>query len=189
MKKFIPLMLLVVIAAALSFKQENHDRSSGTLGDVKYSILSPDKFKSANGDGWILADGRRITGSALQRMAGINRAPDARGMFLRGLNYTRQDTLGDPFFKEKGRDRVAGEYQRDLVGPHSHGWTGEAGYPGGYGYPDNAERRFKDEDLKRLPQLEKDRYVTSAQKNYSVSGVGTETRPKNIALYVYIKIN
>jgi hypothetical protein len=178
----IPIMLFAGIVTALSFKQENNDRSSGALGDVKYSILSPDKFKKVNGDGWILADGRKITGSKLQKFAAINNAPDARGMFLRGMNYDRQDDLIDPFFKEHHRVRVAGEYQGDIVGPHNHGWTGRDGN----GYPYRSEQRWTNP---ADDPTHENHYPVVSKNNYSTAGVGTETRPKNIALYVYVKIN
>ncbi|TFF33438.1 hypothetical protein [Mucilaginibacter psychrotolerans] len=185
MKKIIlAVSVLGLILTAYAFTQRNESPASG-LGDVKYSILPPDQFQKLNGDGWILADGRAIKGSKLHLFAGIINAPDARGMFLRGLNYGRNDD------KIKPDGRQAGQYQPDTVGPHSHGWTGEAGYLGGYGYPDNAERRWTADGLKAHPKEhnEKNRYVAAAQKDYAVFGVGTETRPKNIAMYIYIKIN
>ncbi|GAA3957505.1 hypothetical protein [Mucilaginibacter dorajii] len=181
MKNFLfPAVAVIVITTALSFNQKESPATS--LGDVKYSILPPDQFKQMNGSGWVLLDGRKVNGSQLQKHFSMNNIPDARGMFLRGLNYDRQDDLIDPFFKEHHRVRVAGEYQGDIVGPHNHGWTGRDGN----GYPNKSEQRWMNPTD---DPTHENHYPVVSKNNYSTAGVGTETRPKNIALYVYIKIN
>jgi hypothetical protein len=190
-------ILTMIIIVAFTNKEPQVTQPSG-IGDVVYSILDRDLFAKTHKGKWVLLDGKPLDKNTklykmlnthnvinvLQVVDGYNVLPDARGVFIRGMNNKRISSTGDP-----DGERIVGRYQFDIVGPHSHGWTGEAGYMGGYGYPDNAERRFTEEALRKDPKLEKDRYVAAAQKDYSVSGVGAETRPKNIALYTYIKVS
>lgn len=178
---------VIVITAALSFNQK--ETPAGSLGDVKYSILPPDQFNQINGSGWVLLDGRKVNGSQLQKHFSISNIPDARGMFLRGLNYDRQDASIDPFFKEHNRVRLVGEQESDALKSHSHQVTSVEkkshvfiahSWPSGPG---------------NQPQFE----AVAAQKDYAARSEsdifeaapfgGNETRPKNIAFYIYIKIN
>ncbi|QEC75861.1 hypothetical protein [Mucilaginibacter ginsenosidivorax] len=190
-------ILLIVTIVAFTNKETQATQPWG-VGDVVYSILDSDLFAKTHTGKWVLLDGKPLDKNTqlyklldthnvinvLQVVDGYTILPDARGVFIRGINNKRPSLTGDP-----DGERIVGRYQNDIVGPHSHGWTGEAGYMGGYGYPDNAERRWTEEGLKKDPKFEKDRYVASAQKDYSISGVGGETRPKNIALYTYIKVS
>lgn len=113
---------------------------------------------------WVLADGRSaspyIEFIAATGMANI---PDLRGMFLRGLNEGRNDGKQDP---EAGT-RTAGSYQADTLKSHSH--------------------------LEELSSGEnKDWYGGGDHggnfiKNTAAFG-GLETRPRNSAVYWYIKV-
>ncbi|RKR83056.1 hypothetical protein BDD43_3256 [Mucilaginibacter gracilis] len=186
MKKFIITVSVIgLILTGYAFTQRDQS-STDSLGDVKYSILSPDQFKKVNGNGWVLLDGRKVDGSQLQKRFSIINIPDARGMFLRGLNYDRQDASIDPFFKEYGRVRLVGQFEADIVGPHNHGWTGNAGD----GYPNKAEQHHSPESMRSTDPTQKSyHYPRGSEYDYAVSGVGNETRPRNIAFYIYIKIN
>ena len=145
---------------------------SGSLGDVRYSVLPPANFRNLNGDGWQLMDGRNINGSDLCTEFGTCQIPDARGVFIRGMNVGRDQASGDP----EG-NRGVGSYQSDNIESHTHGlhhriigdtrggFTHGVAAGGGSGSIHDIGIRTTD------------------------AKGGNETRPRNIALYVYIKVN
>ncbi|PWG78425.1 hypothetical protein [Pararcticibacter amylolyticus] len=130
---------------------------------------------------WAPADGREVPNSAFQRIANQTKLPDLRGLFVRGLNQFDQDQSTIVAGERKDPDtRVRGSYQADLVGAHSHGWTGHSGN----GNPSRALDYIPTD-----PTGREDAYVRKPEKGYSESGIGSESRPKNIAVYYYIRIN
>ncbi|MDR6461599.1 hypothetical protein [Chryseobacterium sediminis] len=171
MKTTIYSFVLVVLALiAISFNQAEK-RSVGAIGDVKYSILPPEKFKEENGDGWVLMDNQvPIVSSALNKKHGITEIPDVRGLFIRSLNLTRSDNKADCFFLEKKKQRLVGEYQSDTIKSHNHKYKAAKG--------NDVSAKGSWSQFAWDPK----EYVS---ENYG----GLETRPKNIALYTYIKIN
>ena len=136
------------------------------IGEVRSSILGETIFQSVHGSGWVLMDGRDITGSDLHGLTGMTDAPDGRGMFMRGKNNGRSDGQENP----EG-ELSLGVHQVDQVGPHNHkvsngradtGFTGNSNLPflsGGSG------------------------------PWYSQNNVSDETRPKNITINWFMKIN
>lgn len=150
----------------------------GAIGDVKYSVLAPDKFKEHNGEGWVLMDNNMpISGSKLGD-EGILELPDARGMFIRGLNLDRDDELADPYLKEKSQARVLGDYQADSFKSHQHSLNYAIGFSNlGNGHP----FRISGDDGGPWGGVV---YTLTAEATGEI-----ETRPKNIALYIYVKIN
>ena len=110
---------------------------------------------------WVLADGRTATTEYFQA-TGKADVPDLRGLFLRGLNAGREDGREDP----EGAGRTAGDYQADTLKSHTHLdqlGTGNGGlYSGGS-------------------------YGESMTKSTSATG-GAETRPRNAAVYWYVKV-
>ena len=155
--------------------------SSLPVGTVVASLLSPGQFSESVGDPavfnpeksrWVLADARNdISRSKLSRIVGKSKTPDLRGMFLRGANDGRSDGLQDP----EG-DRDPGNYQPDSVKRHSHErpadvWDSGArnGTPvggGGLGFS-----------------------YTAPFPRTGEYGESDETRPKNVAVFFYIKVN
>lgn len=175
--------LLITAAAFIAICFMSACGLTNHLGDVKYSVLPPDQFVKENGSDWVLMDAdinNSLKGSALSIRYGITGLPDARGMFIRGLNLNRNDAMADPFVKENRRERRVGEFESDTVGPHGHGWTGGSGDA----YPKGMEDRVQG-DPSTLPFS----VPRNSHLNYAFTGMGTETRPKNIALYIYVKIN
>lgn len=139
--------------------------SVGAIGDVKYSVLEPDKFTRENGDGWVLMDGREIRGTDLWRLTGMEKLPDARGVFIRGMNIGRDHGNGDA-----DGDRQVGSSQNDLFKDHSHQFacSGDTNAAAG-----NARTEIG----------------WGLRTTSGASGGGSETRPRNIALYTYIKVS
>ncbi len=158
------------------------------LGTILPSMLDPNSFAKAVGDldrttrEWALADGRDVTDSNYGKLLLSNNTsstsegitlPDLRGMFLRGMNEGRDDGNQDP------DDRKAGKYQQDALQKHGHktdarkpppSWTGRDTEPIGY---------TKTGDADALAA----RVTTVTEAN-----TADETRPKNVAVYFYIKI-
>lgn len=143
--------------------------ATGILGDVKNSILDPQKFVRLNGAGWVLMDGRNINNSDLFHLTGMTMIPDARGVFIRSMNENRDTNLGDT----EG-NRSVGVYQTDEVKQHNHQYTDIFN-------PDDVE---SDNSSERAAGV-RENAVVKTTSDYG----GKETRPRNIALYTYIKVN
>lgn len=149
------------------------------IGTVVPSMLPPKMFSSLAGDpggfdptqsSWVPADGRDVPGSLYSKKVSTA-VPDFRGMFIRGLNYTengrmRKDGREDP----DGAHRTIGQYQEDQFARHAH----KLGYK-----PHGLKNGDTHSDL------EKGEPGVSTEPE----GESVETRPKNIAIIYYIKIN
>jgi len=182
---------------ALEVKQELKEISDLTviknlpIGTITSSILTPSIFADAVGDPsvfdpkksrWVLADGQKdVAVSRLGKIKGIRVTPDFRGMFIRGVNEGRDDGSQNP------EDLNAGDYQPDAFQGHKHkvgqdpganhyatsssGWYGMAA-PGAVAWKDAfSSGTYEDKN--------------DGKEIKSVS----ETRPKNVSVYFYIKIN
>jgi len=170
------LAIVGTILAILAFSNSD-DKPIGAIGDVKYSVLPPYKFREENGKGWVLMDNNiPLQGSNLNTKHGITSLPDARGLFIRSLNLKRNDDKADPYSKENNNtERQMGDFQTDAFKLHRHSIAGKlleaSGGIGFYGYGFESNSR-------------------QSTRNYSTTeDGGNESRPKNIALYTYIKIN
>jgi hypothetical protein len=138
---------------------------SSCLGCIQQSVLTEAQFQNVNGSNWVLCDGRTIVGSKLARLTGISNAPDLRGRFLRGKNF---GTLPDV-------DEIdLGKPQEDAVGPHHHS------------------------DLVHSPPFNDQRAGISYQGPSTLatddpmfpnSSQAKETRPKNVTVNFFYKIN
>ena len=162
-----------LVAALLCIEQSRSVPSALPIGTVIASMLAPADFAKEVGDPisfddknsrWTLADGRDIGASKYKTSALSSKVPDLRGMFLRGLNVGRSDGLQDP-----DSHRLTGSVQTDELKAHTHELGfGRHGLASGKGNG-NLETGF--------PQV-------------STGATGdVETRPRNIAVHYYIKIN
>lgn len=180
-------LAIVMICTALSIMAFSKftDVSEGAIGDVKYSVLPPDKFREENGNGWFLMDDKvPIKGSTLHTRHGLVEIPDSRGMFIRTLNGRRNDQYMDKFSLENNRERLVLDYQADAVKKHNHGFSTTFGFF--CGWPSN--------NLWTGGRNGNPMVAGSPECAISTLDTGTnlsleETRPKNISLYTYIKIN
>ena len=163
-------------------KQKDLESSNNELpvGTIITSILNPSQFIGQLEDSekhkWKLADGSQVKNSKFAKVIG-SRVPDLRGMFLRGMN---EDGKGaDP-----DTNRKAGELQQDALRKHGHKAT-VTGRPTGYkegaatiGYTRNTAASNAPIETMSVIVSE----VTGANSE-------NETRPKNVSVYFYIKIN
>lgn len=142
------------------------------IGDVKYSILEPNIFGQVNGDEWVLMDGRSIEGSKLFNLTGMSNVPDARGVFIRNMNLDREATYGDA-----DGNRTVGNYQKDQFESHNH----DVNY-------NKVEYFFAASGM----GLQSDKGQEAGRHDIGINisnRGGNETRPRNISLFLYIKIN
>lgn len=143
----------------------NFGQSSAAIGDVKHSMLTEAQFQAEVDTTWVLSDGRNVIGSDYHALTGFPIVPDCRGQFLRGLNNGRADGQENP-----DGGALLGLQQTDEVGPHDHTmslWSRTS--PGG-GRPGAASDN------------------NQVAPNTDMS-TGPETRPKNISVNIFIKIN
>jgi hypothetical protein len=176
---------------------------SGAVGDVKYSILNPTQFAAENGDCWVPMDGGSMFGTKLASILQTNTKPNASGLFLRAHEYTEGNDPG------RSPSSSIASVQSDELGSHGHGhslsfsgstssagahshtvrisWRGFTTQAGGGAGLENSQ----DDDFTASSN-------TTGDHTHSVSGPvsgsinnagGSETRPKNMNLYVYIRVN
>lgn len=137
------------------------------VGSIVASVVQPESLPAADADRWVLADGRTVPATSLYTVTtGRTSVPDLRGLFLRGLNGSRADGLEDP----GGAGRTPGDTQRDAFASHAHATFGNSS--SGVANGDNAN------------------YLTIVSRGQVTAATGElETRPRNAAVYFYIKIN
>lgn len=164
MKKYLLSLLVIptIILASITFQSRS---SSVPVGSVIHSLLTEAQFQATMGSGWVLADGRNVSGSAYQSITGNATIPDMRGRFLRGKNNGSSNNPDG--------DLALGAYTADKLGSHSHGvnWTAANG---GVSSGNFIVRG------------------TTAQGSFSNStdGAGSnETAPKNITTNIFVRIN
>lgn len=186
MKQTISTLAIVgTIVTILAFTHADN-KSEGAIGDVKYSVLPPDKFREENGSGWFLMDNKvPIVGSDLDNKHGIKEIPDARGLFIRSLNGTRADERSDVFEADSGRARLLGDYQADAIKRHKHNLSVEMQYFGGW----NGNNIWSGTTPGHPITVGNSNNTPISVLDVGENLIANETRPKNIALYTYIKIN
>ena len=147
------------------------------VGTVRISMLDEGTFRKINGRGWVLADGRCVStkcnaneDSDYFKLTMREKIPDMRGKFLRAKNnkITSKDCPEeDSSCFDSAGERALGSYQKDTFEEHNH----------------SIPARFKLSDGSNLG--------TYTQTGSSATGNtgGKETRPKNIAVNFFIKIN
>lgn len=142
--------------------------SSVPVGCIIASYLCQEDMKKEYGDEWELADGKPVTtDTEFYRITGEKKKPDLRGMFLRGLNCGRDDEWKDP----EGDGRGVGVPQTDILKVHNH-LIGSLW--------DGSSTQFWKLDGSKGP---------SQGNNFMTQHTGgVETRPKNTAVYWYIKV-
>jgi hypothetical protein len=165
---------------------------SGAVGDVKYSILNPEEFRMENGDCWVPMDGRALAPTDRLRMTtGMTNVPNAGGLFIRSQDNSNSDN--DP-----ARDHTSpiATIQTDNFKTHTHEMTSAGQHS--HTYPDNVSytQRLNDGIGDTVWSLEVHNTPTSPSTSAAGEHVhtinstgGAETRPKNLNLWTYIRIN
>jgi hypothetical protein len=165
-----------VITSFLNFEQfniasKNNDKSPG-------SIWTAQKSK------WAPCDGRPVPLSGYQKLTAQVNLPDLRGIFLRGLNTfdpyqpvpVKKPEDGDPDNRNN-----AGQSQNDAFQNHKHNYSAMTYQNPSPGY-----------NLSHTGQYCEFREPSTSGPVANGAGdprTATETRPKNVTVYYYIKIN
>ena len=184
------------------------------LGDIVSTPLSYAEFLGSSGDdSWVPLDGRDISGSDLQKVTGMQNLPNIQGFsaFLRthgdntaDVGIIADDQTGKSFqfsFDELNLqnynhehmtmylgvgDVVSNESKQSVIATQSTDTSELAGV--------QRYRLKKSFDGNQVLRYNTDAHTTDYQYNFkdwniAISGSGNETRPKNVAVNYFIKIN
>jgi hypothetical protein len=170
---------------------------SGAVGDIKYSILNPTQFAAKNGACWVPMDGTPYPNSKLATILGTAQvAPDMSGLFLRGHEYQNGN---DP---DRSQSSAIGTIQNDELGSHTHS-AGSTSSNGAHSHTfweinailENVSSNvyvesafFNGARVTEVTRTTSDVSNHTHTVTYAPAG-GVETRPKNINLYAYIRID
>lgn len=153
------------------------DDSSAAIGAIQSAILTEAQFQSQFGAGWVLADGRSVTGSKYHSLTANTVIPDLRGVVLRGRNNGRSDGNQNP-----AGELTLGTFQNDALQGHKHQFTtinddfnSSGGNPPGFA-ADSAGSRTWD-------------VTNPLTSTYGSVRVDVETRSKNVTVNHFIRIN
>ncbi|MBK9256201.1 MAG: hypothetical protein IPM42_11995 [Saprospiraceae bacterium] len=173
---------------------------SGAVGDVKYSILNPTQFAAVNGDCWVPMTGGTMSGSELATILGTNAIPDAGGLFIRaqetpgGPNHDPDRTPTSPIaqFEDQGTQEHKHTFsgQTNDGGIHSHQYTRVSGANDvNDGGSDHHNPNGSHDNNAQTAQGGNHAHQFSGQTDFNDGLRNQETRPKNLNLYIYIRIN
>lgn len=170
---------------------------SGAVGDVKYSVLSPAEFVARNGSCWVPMDGRPLASNdSLRVIKGWTALPDAGGLFFRAQEFNNGGADNDP-----GRTSATAiatvqqdefkshTHTMDTRGAHTHtvmlGVDGDDSGDGGAA----SEWTLDDNPIRNIADYNGSVSTEGAHTHINANTGGLETRPKNLNLWVYIRIN
>jgi hypothetical protein len=124
------------------------------------------------GSGWVLADGSAHPNSQYAQITGRANVPDLRGIFLRGRDHGRvnADGRGNP-----AGNLELGAYQADMLVAHAH--DVEIAEP------------TTNQTAELGPTVAPNRMGTEVGVVQSNDTGGQETRPRNVTVNYFIKIN
>jgi hypothetical protein len=165
---------------------------SGATGDIKYSVLNPTQFALENGDCWVPMNGGSVSGTELGNTIGIASLPNPSGMFFRAQEYTNGN---DP---DRLPSTPIATVQTHTYKAHNH--TGTADPAGGHSHTlsptHSSSQGTKGNGDSTGTELKQDgttsTTVSGGPHTHSLTinnTGGGETRPKNMNLYVYIRVN
>ena len=181
---------------------------SGAVGDVKYSVLNPTQFAAANGSCWVAMDGRNIAGSKLATITGMTTVTNAGGLFLRGQEFSNSGDY-DP---DRNSGSPISQVQSEAFAGHSHSfsgstsnnnttpynsltyfydiWTGDGAFrPGGTRTESFEDGRGNPDRFLFTNTIDiSGNHAHSFSGNTNTTG-SNETRPDNLNLWTYIRIN
>ena len=172
---------------------------SGATGDIKYSILNPTQFAAVNGNCWVPMDGRSMSGSKLAGIIGGSNVPNAGGLFIRSQEFSNSGDY-DP---ERSSGSTIAQVQSESYLSHGHsGSTNTIPDHSHSGTTDNGGAGIRASLINSggtIPVIDaseshKHTFTTNPAGSHShtvsinVNG-GNETRPDNMNLWTYIRIN
>jgi hypothetical protein len=168
-------------------------RDFAPVGTVVASVLDPISFAEMIGEQegdsytkrrWILADGREVNGTAYARATKGKSVPNLQNMFLRGIDLKNKREAGDiqKYSTALPAKPFTGVTSAD--GLHEH--PGVVAPPS----PPNGERYNAGGSNYPVPFPAKTGMAGDHSHQVTIAAGGdAETRPDNVAVYYYIKIN
>ena len=168
---------------------------SGAVGDVKYSILEPTKFAEVNGPCWVPMDGRPITQYQLFKRHGISTIPDAGGLFIRaqefsgGANHDPDRNSNSPIATIQADSLKSHAHTMSKDGKHSHKITL------GHDDDDSGDGGSEDDWTQKTNvgvdiTMHGGSVSMEGEHSHTINATGhLETRPKNINLWIYIRVD
>lgn len=171
-----------IITSFLPFDQFNYTS--------KNNAKSPGELWTAQKSKWAPCDGRSVSNSGFAKVTSKTFVPDLRGMFLRGLNTfdpsngpaPRNPNEADP------ETRIVGQYQADAFQGHRHNQDGD-GAPGIVGGRQGEGAFVRGAEIKYLNAKAFRVLDPITDNSNGIPKISAETRPKNVTVYYYIKIN
>lgn len=129
---------------------------------------------------WVPCDGRNVRESTYAKILRTQDVPDLRGVFIRGMNRidSGEKSPVDASRADPDTNRELGKVQMDSLQEHQH----QIGVVAKGGGVRNASGN--EDAVQRNPAAVNSREIVGTDVR-----VSTETRPKNIALYYYVRIN
>jgi hypothetical protein len=212
--EIIPRTELTYAPYAFAVATSNTVVCSGAVGDVKYSILNPTEFASVNGDCWVPMNGAELSpSSALRVLTDMEYLPDAGGLFVRGQEFsngqnndpdrTPSSSIATVQSDSYSRHRHGGTTSTD--GNHTHNFREQIGSTDGYtinpNTRDHAGAHAANNDNFKITMS--DRVLEAGAHNHNNSTlfidrgngweylqpIPSETRVKNLNVWIYIRIN
>lgn len=170
---------------------------SGAVGDVKFSNLNPTQFAAVNGDCWVPMDGRALaTTDKLRQLTGLTTLPNGGGMFLRSQEFANTPATTDPdrtatspIATFQDQSMLGHTHTTSNVSSHSHSHTATSASIGSAGSGSYTTTTFNNYNVYHaittlgMEASSHSHTVTTNNSN------GTETRPKNLNAWLYIRIN
>jgi hypothetical protein len=155
------------------------------IGDIRSSLLPEAQFQSRNGSCWVLMKGQIVAGSLYATLTGRSSLPAAEGRFLRnaGGNAAELATTQEEEFKSHTHVQNA----------HSH----LGGFPRANGYNYASHGALNGTTTGGTTYVASEAagsyvgryaYTTNSTATNQVTG-GIETRPANLTVNMFIKIN
>ncbi len=178
-----------IVASVLSFEQFSTETSNYHNGRFDPTISN-----------WAPADGRSVHGSKYAARYN-NKAPDLRGQFIRGANIMYSSDAPDNYLNGKDPDerKLIDKYsyqeqstkipgnafkgKTDTTPDHRHAFTAVIRTGSPDQLPPNGGPMVASSASMTEPSGKHEHEV------YIISGGDNETRPRNIAVYYYIRIN
>jgi|JI7StandDraft_1071085.scaffolds.fasta_scaffold01066_8 hypothetical protein len=165
---------------------------SGAVGDIKYSVLNPTQFALENGSCWVPMNGGAVSGTMLGNTLGISTLPNPSGMFFRAQEYNNgndPDRLpSTPIASVQTHTYKAHNHTgtAEPAGAHSHTLSPTHSSSQGTKGPGDATGTELKQDGTTTATISGGAHTHSLTINNTGGG---ETRPKNMNLYVYIRVN
>ena len=158
-------------------------QNDGYVGDIITSALTEAQFQAQRNGTWVLMDGRSVVGSRYQALTSQANIPDGRGLFLRGKNNGRVDGLQNP-----AGEVAIGTYQADDNKAHTHTTSGGGG---------GSATTYVDQNVVGGANQLVGTNNTAPAGSYTFPGGavtvnssgGVDSRPRNITVNYFIKIN